>query len=154
MLELLMVIVVLGILGAVAIANYRRTVERGYCRVAQDMLLTIHAGERAYYFTHDPQQYYDVNEKEPDPKKLMKEWGKIFMDDPHLKPSIPVTFSVDNVAGTGGAATFRATATRDGGVECPATGSSCGGCALTIDQNRLISGKWGDNKNCCGALSQ
>ncbi len=148
-LELMMVVVILGILGAVAISNYHRIVERGYCRVAQDMLETIWAGERAYYFTQDQTYYGPLDKNSPNRATVnVKGWEAIFMDDPHLN-SIPVTFTVTASSVAGAAATFTATAMRDGSG---CQGTSCGGCTVTITQAGVqsLDGDWLRNPNCCG----
>ena len=135
LLEMLMVVIVLGILGALAISGYRRTLERGYCRVATDILITIYHGERAYYFTHANRYHGPLNKS-----SSHAAWGQIFMDNPHLN-SIPVTWTVvSNANGTG----FSATARRDSGP--------CSTQFLFIDDlGPIVTGGLKDNPDCCGA---
>ncbi len=125
--EVLMTAVIIGILAAMAFPNYRRTVETGYRREAQDLLMTAYNGERAYSFANNG-LYYDVNEGLP------LDWRTIYMDDPNLA-SIPVQFTV--VTG-GGGTTFTVTARRSAG------------CTATIDENRnlVMSAGWNTPATC------
>jgi len=115
--EVLVTIVIVGILAAIAIPRYRKTIERGYWREAQDLLMTIYHGERAFFFTNTA--YCDADNPTGAP---CTGWRSIHMDNPNLG-SIPVTFSV-----TASGSSFTATATR-------ADGS---GRTMTIDQNRNV----------------
>ncbi len=114
--ELMIVIVIIAILAGMAVPNYRKTLERSYVRGAQDLLMMIYSGERAYAFVNNGAYYVPGN------------WNVIYTDNPNIG-SIPVSFSVATGAGS-----FVATATR--------TGGPCGGMTLTIDQNRAIGGNW------------
>lgn len=134
--ELLVAVVVAGILAAIALPVYQKMIERNYWRAAGDILLTIYAGERAYFLTNG--FYYNVNESAPNP---MAEWRIIFMDNPNIA-SIPITHAV-TTSGTPPNA-FTATATRNGGL-CPSK-------TRTIDQDRVDSGAgqacWPDCAGC------
>lgn len=125
--ELLTVVVVVGILAAVAIPNYRKTVEREYYRKTEDLLLTIYSGERAYFFVND--SYVALNASSTN-----TQWRQIHMDDPNDISTMPVGFSVTS-SGSGGSATFTATATRNGGP--------CDGRTRTINDSRTLGGNWG-----------
>ncbi len=123
LMEVLAVVIILAILVAVAIPSYRRTVERGYWQEAQDLLMTVYYGERAYFFANDK---YDNEQPCNGVPACMASWREIFTDDPNLN-SIPVKFDVVAV-GVGNAATFTATADRGNGK------------SMSIDQNRLWCG--------------
>lgn len=122
LMEMLMTVVIVGILAAVGLPNFGKARERSYWRAAEDLLLAIYAGERAYFLVNDA--YYDVVETKTG-AELMAEWRKINIDNPNLA-SIPVSYSV---AASG--STFTATATRDSGP--------CAGSSRTIDQNRALT---------------
>ena len=117
--EVLITLVIIGILAGVAIPQYRKTTETAYKREAQDLLLTIYYGERAYFLS---------NSKYTNPAG---NWGKIYMENPGFG-AIPVSFTVLSATST----TFQAKATRNGGA--------CGGKVITIDQTGTgsIGGNW------------
>ena len=117
--EVLMAVMIVGMLAGLGIPTYRKTVERGYWREAQDLLLTIYYGERAY-FTSNGAYFGPL-----DQTSTMAAWRTINMDNPNLGSSPPVTFSV-----TAAGATLTATATRT--QQTPPQ-------SMTIDQNRTIN---------------
>lgn len=138
LLELLTVVMVIAILAAIGMTTMRRAVARSWWQEAQDLLLTINAGE---------QQYFDIEEGYKAPLLTtsgMAAWRTIAMDDPNfLDPGggcgapgsgpIPVSF---NVAGTvlvaGKWTGFTASATNN------LTGET-----MTIDQNGvLVTSGW------------
>ena len=110
LMELLMVLIVVGILVAIAIPSYHKTVERGYWREAQDLLITVYSGERVYFFSNDEYKG-GLAACNGDPT-CMADWRKIFMDDPNLN-SIPVKYDVAASAPPG--PTFKAEAVRTDG---------------------------------------
>ena len=120
--EVLVTVSIIGILAAIAIPNYSRAVERSYWRQAQDLLLTIYAGERSYYF---------VNNKYCDVTSGPCTWNDIYVENPSL-PSIPVTFTANCFPGCSGPPPpgFLAVATRIGGP--------CNGSTLQIDETRTL----------------
>lgn len=122
--EALIVVVILAILAAVAIPNYRRSVERGYWRQAQDLLMAIYSGERVYFFREN------AYKGGLGPASTMEDWRTIDIDNPNLGATPQVEFSV-TASGTGPTATFTATATRKGGGPCDTK-------TLTIDQARTF----------------
>ena len=121
--EVLITIVIIGILAAMAVPQYRKTMERSWWRHAQDMLMTIYAGEQVYFSAND--FYY------PNVGSLaacggvpacMASWrNNIYTDDPNLA-SIPVTFGV-----TGG-----------GALSAKATLNDGSGRNMTVDQDRTL----------------
>jgi prepilin-type N-terminal cleavage/methylation domain-containing protein len=121
LLELLIVVVVVGILSSMGLVSYRKAIERGYWREAQDLLLTIYYGEREYFFTNDT--YRTVSDTDG-----MSAWRVIYIDDPNIA-SIPVRFCVTSA----GATTFQASACR-GASGCSA------GCVpgISINQDRNL----------------
>jgi type IV pilus assembly protein PilE len=135
--EVMIVTVVLGILAAVAIPSYQKSVEQGYRREAQDLLLTIYHGERAYFFAE--REYHGPL----DDSSAQAEWRRIFLDNPSLG-SVPVTFDVqvDNSDADSANRTFTATASRVGG--------SGGSKTMTIDQLRKWCGGTTDPASCDG----
>ena len=124
LIELLLTVVILGVLAAFAVPGYRRVIERGYWRQAQDLLLTIYYGERAYFLIND--QYYGPLGA----GSSMAQWRTIHTDNPNLGSPPSVTFSV-TAGGSGSAATFSATATRSDGL--------CSGATLKINETRTLT---------------
>ncbi len=129
--ELLIVVVVVGILAAVAIPSYTKAIERSYRRQAQDLLLTIYDGERVYFFSENE---YKGGLRDASPSS---DWRAIFTDNPNFG-GIPVTFKVDAF---GPPATFLATAMRNGS-----------GATMSITEQRDWCGVPGNNdpSNCPG----
>lgn len=115
--EVMVAVGIVAILASIALPQYRKTVETAYKREAEDLLMTIYYGERAYFVTNS--KY--VN---PAPN-----WNEIYMEDPNLG-SIPVAFSV-----TAPGPTFTASAQRG-------PGGPCANNVLQIDQTRKVSGSW------------
>jgi prepilin-type N-terminal cleavage/methylation domain-containing protein len=74
--ELLIALVVIAILAAVAVPGYRKTTERQFWQQAQDLLLTIYSGERAFSFANNG-NYLAVPAGSP-----IGTWRQIFMDTP------------------------------------------------------------------------
>lgn len=138
--EVMMTVVIVGILAAIAIPNYRKTVELGYWRQAQDLLMAIYNGEQSYYFSHDSEYYPPVGSSLTS-TSTMEQWRTIYVDNPHLGSPLPILFTVTAFGGAG----FTATAARAGG-------GPCGEKSLTIDQNRnIVTGGWGyPTCTCCG----
>lgn len=132
LMEIMAAVVIVGILAAIAIPQYQRTVERGYWREAKDLLLTIYYGEQAYQI--NGVGFYNVNEAGG-----AAEWRIIYTEEPNL-PSVPVAFAVTAVCNrpTCDPETFTAEATRSGGV--------CGDWTRTINQDR--GGTWAGPPPC------
>lgn len=128
LLELIAIVVILGILAAVGLPRYTRTIERSYRQEAQDVLFTIYQGQRSYYLTHNE---YRSGLSQGSSNSA---WRDIYMDNPHVG-SIPVTFLV-----TASGTTFTATATKVGGA--------CGGRTLQITQTRALTGTWPSSGDC------
>ena len=119
--EVMMTVVVIAILASAAIPQYQRTLHRGYWRTAQDLLMTIYAGEQVYFVIEDA--YFG-------PLAAGGTWATIYMDDPNGAGTLPVAFTV-TAAGSGPSSTFTATATGSTGT--------CAGRTLTIDQTRTLN---------------
>ena len=120
--ELMITVSIIALLASMAIPSYRKAVERTYQREAEDLLQTIYAGERAYFF---------VNAKYYQPVATT-DWTNIYMDNPNLSPTIPITFSVTSAT----ASVFTAQALRNN------DGSPCAGKIRTIDEGRNLGGNW------------
>lgn len=105
--EMLVTVMVIGILAAIAIPQYHRTVERGHWRSSQDVLRAIYAGEQVYFTMND--EYVALTVASP-----LIDWNKIYTDNPNISSPMPVAFSV-LAGGLGPGATFTATADRGGG---------------------------------------
>lgn len=135
LLEVLVTVVIVGILASVAIPNYTKTVEQGYRREAQDLLLTIFYGERAYLAENGG--YFLVGN--PDDTG---QWRTLFMENPNLA-SIPVTFTFTSVCNKPGCDPPEFTAEAERKDDPCATDRS-----LTIDQDRTIDGEWPANGTC------
>ena len=124
LIEVMVTVAIILIMAAVAIPQYGRVVERHYWRQAQDLLLTIYSGERAYSFVNSS-KYLPVPAG-----SLMATWRTIFMDDPQIGAVPPINYVVTTAAGN---TTFVATATRNDGS----------GRNITINQNRVVNtGAW------------
>ena len=114
--EVLIAVIVVGILAAAALPQFRKTVVRGYWNAAQDILQTIYSGEQVYEAAND--EYVDPTAcPAPDPP-----WRCIYMDNPNVA-NVPVTYAV-----AAGPTTFTATATYTG----------AGGGSMTVNQNRVL----------------
>ena len=98
LLEMLIVAIILAVIAAIAIPRFTKTVNRTYRDQAQQVLLAIYHGERAYFFTNDT--YY-----------VPGNWRLISMDNPGLGSQVAYTLVA---AGVGAGATFTATATYQG----------------------------------------
>jgi len=114
LMELMAVMIIIGILVAIAVPGFGRTTESAHQRQARDMLQTIYAGEQVYFSVNDA--FSDV-------------WADIYMDDPN---SATTTYTV--TVGGGAPPTFMATATRVGGT--------CDLAVMTIDEARTLGGSW------------
>ena len=119
LIEVLIAVSIVAILAAMAVPQYRKTLEVNYRQQAQDILTTIYYGERAYRL---------ANNKFVVPAS----WSDIFMDDPHAGAPPPIDFAVTAAA----ANTFTATATRAAGS------GSCASQTVSIDETRTMAGPW------------
>ncbi len=129
-----MVVVIIGILMALAIPNYQRTIDRNYRRKAQDVLLTIYHGERAYFLKNGGYRSLSATD-------AMDAWREINMDNPNDPPGTnpTVLFSVPSATPPADppppSPLFTATAVRKGG--------SCNDRQLEIHETRSpITGNW------------
>ena len=120
LIELLVVIIIIGILATLGLAQYGKVVERRYYGESEDLLYAIYSGERDYYFSNGVY----LNNPSTD-----ADWRLIRTDNPNNYSSLPVTFSV-----SASGATFTATGTRNGGT--------CNNNTITIKQDRLLGGTW------------
>ncbi len=120
LLELLVVVIVIGILAAIALPNLGKTAEQGYKRQAQDVLMAIYTGERSYYFYHNIQKYLALVTTDTN-----SVWRQIGMDNPNTLGNNPATFSVGLTAPG-----FSAVADRGGGKQ------------LGVDQDRVLTDTW------------
>lgn len=126
LMELLIVVIVISILAAIGFPSMTKALERSYWREAQDILLTIYAGERTYFFANN--SYYLVGSG-------MTEWRKIYMDDPNIS-SIPVRFCVTTATAT----TLTAWACRSASACSAGCGTDKG---ISINESRTIdTGDW------------
>lgn len=94
LLEMAIVAVILAVIAALAIPRFTKTFNRTYRDQAQQILLAIYHGERAYFFTNST--YY-----------VPGNWRFISMDNPNLGSQVAYTIVT-------GAGTFTATATYQG----------------------------------------
>lgn len=118
LLEMMITLVIMGILATVALPGLGKAKERSYWQQAEQTLLAIYAGERAYFLLNDT--YHGPL----GPGDSMTAWRVINVDNPNLA-SIPVTYTV-SAAGN----SFTATAARDSGP--------CGGSLRTINETRTF----------------
>jgi prepilin-type N-terminal cleavage/methylation domain-containing protein len=125
LMELLIVLVVIAILAAMAVPGYRKTSERQFWQQAQDLLLTIYSGERAYSFANNG-NYFAVPPGSP-----IATWRTIFMDSPDTPQ---IVYRVQINAGCGVILPcFLARATRNDGS----------GRNMTINNSRTLNmGAW------------
>jgi len=128
LMELLIVVVIVGILAAMAIPQFGKTTERSYQRQAWDMLQTIYAGEQVYFSTNNTYcnpTIFGAGSCVPGSTSGTT-WGGIYMDNP---TTTTTTYAFSGVT----AATFTATATRTGGT-------LCNSATMTINQLRTRAG--------------
>ena len=83
MMELMMVSIVVAILAALAIPQYRRTVQRSQWNATMSILQTIYTGEQVYWTTED------VYKTVP----IAGAWNKIWVDNPNTSSPMPVNTS-------------------------------------------------------------
>ncbi|MBI4004126.1 MAG: prepilin-type N-terminal cleavage/methylation domain-containing protein [Candidatus Omnitrophica bacterium] len=121
LMELLFVIVIIGILVAIALPGFARTTERAQQRQAWDMLQTIYAAEQVFFSVNNK---YSGTWSDPANPDLGD-----YMDDPNTAQTTYTLTSADLFA-----TTFTAQATRNGG--------QCGGTTMTINQARTMGGAW------------
>jgi|GEM_PF-2775699 len=123
--ELMTVLVIVGILAAIAIPNMQRTVQQGYWQHAQYILQLIHNGEQRY---SDKENSYYLGSL-----STMNDWRKLYMDNPNL-PNFPVSYAVAPTA-----TTFTATATNTSTSQ-----------TMTIDQDGKLCADPSVPPNLCG----
>ena len=118
--EVLIVVVILGVIAAIAIPNYQKAVEKQRLRSTEDILRAIYYGEQAYSAANS--NLYKV---------VGTNWSDIYMENPN--GGIGVTFAV---ATSNGDTRFTATATRNGGA--------CNNNTRTVDETGLgnMAGSW------------
>ena len=108
--ELLITVVVIAVLAAIALPGYQRAVERSRWQAAQDVLLTIHAGEQVLRSQTGEYAAHAATDSD---------WNDIFMDNPNVGTPIPeVVFSVTvdtKITPSGTEPTFTGQADRGGG---------------------------------------
>ena len=117
LIEVMVSVAIVLILASVAIPQYGRVVERHYWRQAQDLLMTIYSGERAFFFVNNAYKALPAG-------STLADWRTIFMDDPQIGAVPPITYVVTTPGGG-----FLATGTRNDGS----------GRNITIDQNRTLN---------------
>lgn len=119
LLEMLIVVILVGILAAMALPGFGRATERAHQRKAWDMLQTIYASEQVFFSVND--RYSDTWN---DPNPANPDLGD-YMDFPGT------TTTSFTLSATGPPSpTFLATAKRQG------TGGLCSGLTMTINQTR------------------
>lgn len=123
--ELMIAVVIIGVLAAITLPQFGRTTEIGRRRSADDILLTIYAGERVYWTRNDT--FFG-------PLAAGNDWSVIYMDDPN-RVSGPVGFTVASNGLTGAAAAFTATALYD-------PDGDGAGDTRTINQTQTLGGTW------------
>ncbi len=139
LIELLMVVIIVGILAAMALPQFGKTTERSYQRQAQDMLRTIYAGERVFSSTNNrfcnptsgvlpgTATFGAAGTTCDRTVASGATWGSMYMNDP-TTTTTAYTFPSASMTAT----TFRADATRSG------AGGTCSGSSMYIDQAGTI----------------
>lgn len=118
LIELVIVIIVLGILAALAVPSFTKTMVKEDERQARAMLQLIYSAERVYYLNTSPQTYTKITD--PDDAN---EWrNKLNLDGPNATGQ-----SVRYTVPSAGSNSFRAEAKRGSGT-------------LRINQDGDISG--------------
>ena len=134
LMEILAVLLIIGVLVAIAVPNYTKTMERAYCRQANDLLMTVYHGERSYFLTNGKYLGGLVACNGSNKTTCITAWRAIQMDDPNATANAQVGFAVTSSK----ADAFTATATRQSGANP----------TLQIDDTRTVSGSWQATGNC------
>ena len=134
LMEILAVLLIIGVLVAIAVPRYSKTMERAYCRQANDLLMTIYHGERSYFLTTGKYLGGLVACNGSNKNGCIDAWRAVQMDDPNATQNTQVSFAVTSSK----ADDFTATATRQSGANP----------ILQIDQTRSVSGSWQATGDC------
>lgn len=129
LLELLVVVMILGILFVFALPVYQKNIEREYVREADELLLSIYDGERAYFFRTG--KYFEVTDPNSD-----AQWKTIHVDNPNRLDSLPADFTAET-GGCGPPTCFKAQAKRIGGTMCT------NNIRKIKSLERKVTGNWG-----------
>lgn len=141
--ELLVVIVILGILGGIAIPRFYPQQEKGRVSEAVAMLAAIRQGEAAYRLEHPT--YRALTSSSSD-----AEWESLGMNNPNKGPRF-FDYSVTGVSETAFTAKAIRNNTKTGGSSCnyDSPGGGYNGCTITLTTDFAASpvenGKWGGN---------
>ncbi len=136
--EVMVTVAIIGIVAAATVSNFGVAVQRARWDAAQNILLTIYAGEQVYYALNNAatpasQRYYPPGTF-IDVSTPMSSWrSNIYCDNPN-DPTVPippdrVRYRVD--ANAASPATFTATASYFRGGALVGT--------LTVNQNRVLT---------------
>ena len=104
--EMMVVLIIIGILAALAIPNFSTVLEMNKIRTAEVNLKTIYNAEKRFKLRDQEQKYYTVDEAVSDKTDAINRNLSLRINEPHF------SYDIQKVSGGG----YKAVATRLGGA--------------------------------------